>query len=129
MNIAPRPQPTNSEHGAAQALPEPHPDGMYFGQDAATYHGAINLGSHSVVRLHTGGPYYWWESWMNPLRPEDKDIMVKSFQASKDFYSGDGTLTEVAARNVVRNLKIANPKLEFDGLDLASTYDNSLVKE
>jgi len=61
--------------------------------------------------------------------PEDKDIMVKSFQASKDFYSGDGTLTEVAARNVVRNLKIANPKLEFDGLDLASTYDNSLVKE
>ena len=60
---------------------------------------------------------------------EDKQIMVKSFEASKDFYSGDGTITQAAARNVVRNLKIANPKLDFDSLDLATTYDNSLVKE
>lgn len=60
--------------------------------------------------------------------PEDKEIMIKSFEASKDFYSGDGTLTLDAARNVVRNLKIANPKLDFDSLDLAVTFNNSLVK-
>jgi NitT/TauT family transport system substrate-binding protein len=60
---------------------------------------------------------------------EDKPIMVKSFEASKDFYSGDGTITPAAAKNVVRNLKIANPKLDFDSLDLGVTYNNSLVKE
>jgi NitT/TauT family transport system substrate-binding protein len=60
---------------------------------------------------------------------EDKPIMVKSFESGKDFYSGDGTISSAAAKNVVRNLKIANPKLDFDSLDLAATYDNTLVKE
>lgn len=61
--------------------------------------------------------------------PEDKEIMVKAFEASKDFYSGDGTLTEAAARNVVRNLKIANPKLDFDAIDVKTTFDNTLAKD
>jgi len=60
---------------------------------------------------------------------EDREIMVKAFEASKDFYSGDGTLTEAAARNVVRNLKIANPKLDFDALDVKTTFDNTLAKD
>ncbi len=58
-----------------------------------------------------------------------KLLLIASLEASKDFYSGDGTISAAAAANVVRNLKIANPKLDFDHIAIASTYGNSLIKD
>jgi NitT/TauT family transport system substrate-binding protein len=80
--------------------------------------------SHSAAQIVDALPHQIYYP-----NPEDKALMVKAFEASKDFYSGDGTLSAAAAKNVVRNLKIANPKLDFEKLDLAVTYDNALVKE
>jgi hypothetical protein len=56
---------------------EPMPEGVYFGLPEDVYHADPSLGSHDVIRLFAGAPYYWWESWMNPLRkPRDADALV-----------------------------------------------------
>lgn len=56
---------------------QPMPEGVYFGLADSVYHADPSLGSHDVIRLYAGAPYYWWDSWMNPLRePDDADALV-----------------------------------------------------
>lgn len=47
--------------------------GVYFGLAAEAYHADPALGSTSLKRLLTSGPDFWWNSPMNPARPEDGD--------------------------------------------------------
>lgn len=55
------------------------PDGIYFGMPDAVYHASNALGSSMLKKLEDRGSDFWWESWMNPARPEDKDTPSKLF--------------------------------------------------
>ncbi|MCW5695834.1 MAG: PD-(D/E)XK nuclease-like domain-containing protein [Bauldia sp.] len=46
--------------------------GVYFGLDENTYHRSPWLGSTDIRRLRRSAPDFWWHSWMNPARPEDR---------------------------------------------------------
>jgi hypothetical protein len=56
-----------------------HPDGIYFGMSNAVYHADTALGSTSLKKLVDNAPDYWWESHLNPARPEDDDTPAKIF--------------------------------------------------
>lgn len=50
-----------------------HAPGIYFGLDEDVYHADPALGSTDLKRLLTSPPDYWWNSWMNPAKPEESD--------------------------------------------------------
>lgn len=47
--------------------------GVYFGLDADAYHADPALGSTNLKKLLTSGPDYWWNSALNPARPETNE--------------------------------------------------------
>lgn len=56
-----------------------HPDGIYFGMSDAVYHADTALGSTSIKKLIGNAPDFWWESHLNPARPDDDDTPAKIF--------------------------------------------------
>lgn len=57
----------------------PRPPGVYFGLDEDEYHADPSLGSTSIKKLLETPADYWWESQLNPMRPEkndDTDAMI-----------------------------------------------------
>lgn len=56
-----------------------HPDGIYFGMSDVVYHADKALGSTGIKKLIGNAPDFWWESWMNPARPDDDDTPAKIF--------------------------------------------------
>lgn len=55
------------------------PDGVYFGMTDAVYHADPALGSTGIKKLIDNAPDYWWDSPLNPARPEDEDTPAKVF--------------------------------------------------
>jgi hypothetical protein len=55
------------------------PDGVYFNMAESVYHGDPALGSTGIKKLIDNAPDYWWDSPLNPARPEDDDTPVKVF--------------------------------------------------
>lgn len=49
------------------------PDGIHFNLSETAYHGDPALGSTGLKDLIDNAPDYWWDSWMNPARPEEKE--------------------------------------------------------
>lgn len=52
---------------------QPRAPGIYFGLAEDEYHADPSLGSSSLKTLAKNPSTYWWESWMNPRRPGEKD--------------------------------------------------------
>ncbi len=48
---------------------KPKTPGIYFNLDENEYHRDPAIGSTDIRKLLRSAPDYWWESWMNPLRP------------------------------------------------------------
>jgi hypothetical protein len=55
------------------------PDGIYFGMPDTVYHADPALGSTGIKKLIDNAPDYWWDSPLNPARPEDDDTPAKVF--------------------------------------------------
>jgi hypothetical protein len=55
------------------------PDGVYFGMPEHVYHADPALGSTGIKKLIDNAPDYWWDSPLNPARPEDDDTPAKVF--------------------------------------------------
>lgn len=60
-------------HAVVSAEAELIPDGIHFGLAEDAYHADPALGSTGLKDLIDNAPDYWWSSWMNPARPEDKE--------------------------------------------------------
>lgn len=56
-----------------RAAPIKHEPGIYFGLPADEYHADPALGSSNIKQLRRNPSSYWWDSWMNPARPPDRD--------------------------------------------------------
>ncbi|WP_457299137.1 PD-(D/E)XK nuclease-like domain-containing protein [Phyllobacterium sp. P5_D12] len=56
-----------------------HPDGIYFGMSDTVYHTDTALGSTGLKKLIGNAPDFWWESAMNPARPDNDDTPAKIF--------------------------------------------------
>ena len=54
-------------------------DGIYFGMRDDEYHASPALGSSMLKQLEDRSADFWWDSWMNPARPEDKETPAKLF--------------------------------------------------
>lgn len=57
--------------------PQPRDPGIYFGLDESAYHADPSLGSSNEKDLASNPSEYWWSSWMNPSRPEDKSTKAQ----------------------------------------------------
>jgi hypothetical protein len=55
------------------------PDGVYFNMAESVYHCDPALGSTGIKKLIDNAPDYWWDSPLNPARPEDDDTPAKVF--------------------------------------------------
>ncbi len=55
------------------------PDGIHFGLSDTAYHADPALGSTGLKHLVDNAPDYWWDSWMNPARPEEKETDAIKF--------------------------------------------------
>jgi hypothetical protein len=49
------------------------PLGLHFGLPMADYLSDKGLGSGDIKTLASDAYEYWWNSWMNPMRPDDDD--------------------------------------------------------
>lgn len=56
-----------------------HEPGIYFGLPEEAYHADPSLSSSGFKKLLESPPDYWWESSMNPDRPEEQDTAAKAF--------------------------------------------------
>jgi hypothetical protein len=56
-----------------------HADGVYFGMSDTVYHADNALGSTSLKKLIGNASDWWWESALNPARPDDDDTPAKIF--------------------------------------------------
>lgn len=56
-----------------RAKPKPIPLGLHFGLDEDVYHADSALGSTDLRRLAKNPYNFWYNSWMNPLRPQRDD--------------------------------------------------------
>lgn len=65
--------PTTSSYLALGKRPFEHAPGIFFGMPADEYHADPALGSSNIKQLRRNPSSYWWESWMNPARPPDRD--------------------------------------------------------
>lgn len=54
-----------------------HSPGVYFGLPEQAYHDDPALGSSDTRRVAKTPSDYWWTSWMNPLRPPDKETPAR----------------------------------------------------
>lgn len=54
-------------------------DGIYFGMHEDFYHKTPYLGSSNMKQLYASPPDYWWNSHMNPMRPEDNPTAAKVY--------------------------------------------------
>src|SRR5262245_37204140 len=74
---------TSLEHKAIDRDEDPivepisHEPGIYFGMPAHEYHADPALGSSNVRQLRRNPASYWFESWMNPSRPPERDSISK----------------------------------------------------
>lgn len=60
-------------HAVVTGKTEVIPDGIHFGLSEDAYHADPALGSTGLKDLIDNAPDYWWSSWMNPARPEEKE--------------------------------------------------------
>jgi hypothetical protein len=68
--------PTNAPPGMKPVVvinPGGRKPGIYFNLSEAEYHKDPALGSTDIKRLRMSPPDYWWNSEMNPKKPEDDD--------------------------------------------------------
>lgn len=70
---------TNSHVTAMKEQSKYIPDGVYFNMAESVYHGDPALGSTGIKKLIDNAPDYWWDSPLNPARPEDDDTPAKVF--------------------------------------------------
>lgn len=63
----------------APAWPSPLEPGVYFGLPAALHHADAALGSGDVRRLLIGAPEYWYDSALNPERPQYEPTKPQEF--------------------------------------------------
>lgn len=52
---------------------KPLEPGVYIGLNEDAYHRDPALGSTNLRQILSSTPDYWWTSWMNPMKPDDKD--------------------------------------------------------
>jgi hypothetical protein len=74
--------------------------GIYFGLSNEAYHADPALGSTGIKRLLSSPPDFWWQSAMNPARPEETTTPAKEFGTAlhKCVLEGrDAFLAEFAA--------------------------------
>jgi hypothetical protein len=66
-------------------------DGIYFGMDEALYHSIPRLSASGVKELRISSLKFWFQSWMNPNREEDKDTPARKLGRAyhKLFLEGD----------------------------------------
>jgi hypothetical protein len=117
---------------------QPRAPGIYFGLDEAEYHADPSLGSHDVVRLHSGGPYYWWDSWMNPLRREreESEALLWGSAFHKLILEGHGAFLEAYAPmprvedyfGVLRTIDDIKARLRELGLPLSGRKDDLIAR-
>ena len=69
----------NEHVEAMKAQSKVIPDGIYFSMSDVVYHGDPALGSTGLKKLIDNAPDYWWDSPLNPARPEDDDTPAKIF--------------------------------------------------
>ncbi len=69
----------NSHVAAMKKQSEFIPDGVYFSMAESVYHSDPALGSTGIKKLIDNAPDYWWDSPLNPARPEDDDTPAKVF--------------------------------------------------
>jgi hypothetical protein len=53
--------------------------GIYFGLDETTYHAAPWLGSSNIKALYSSPPDFWFDSWMNPMRPKEQPTFAQVY--------------------------------------------------
>lgn len=126
------------------ADPKPREPGIYFGLDESAYHADPSLGSSNEKDLAKNPSKYWFESWMNPSRPEDKStpaqqrgtaVHVLVLYGETEFdrrymrgavHSSDmtaaekGALTKAANARAAVSGKIALPSDVYDNIAIAS---------
>jgi NitT/TauT family transport system substrate-binding protein len=78
--------------------------------------------SHTTAQIMTQIP-------SNPWAPTEKDrqILQESLADSTDLYKSNGIMSLEGAKNVLRNLEIAEPNAGYSKVNVATTFDNSLV--
>jgi hypothetical protein len=69
----------NDLGAVAPTHPDPFPDGLYFGMEAAAYHADTALGSGDMKRLAANPVAWWYGSKLNPRRPADRDTPAMRF--------------------------------------------------
>jgi len=63
-----------------QLMADEHPvRGIFVGLDEELYHSVPNLGSSNLKTLLQSPSEYWWESYLNPERDEDRDSPALKF--------------------------------------------------
>lgn len=138
-----------ADAGEAPKNPTPRAPGIYFGLDEQEYHLDPSLGSSNEKDLAKNPSKYWFGSWMNPSRPEDKStpaqqrgtaVHVLVLYGEKEFdrrymrgaiHHGDMTPAEKGALTKAANVKAAavgKIALQSDLYDNIATASAMLAK-
>jgi hypothetical protein len=123
---------------------KPRDPGIVFGLDEDEYHADPSLGSSDEHKLANNPSDFWFTSWMNPLRPADKDtaatlrgraVHALLFYGEVEFdkryiragdHHDDMTPPEKAAITRAANAKAAQlgkealPAITYDNIAIAS---------
>lgn len=59
----------------------------------------------------------------------NRDFFIKVLKANLGMYSADGTMPADGPDNVLKTLKVADPKTDWSTVDLKRTFDNSFLKK
>lgn len=91
---------TMSSIGDAEPAIIEHEDGVYFDMPFDEYLADPALGSSSVKKLRKNPSSYWYDSWMNPHRPPDRDTpwRLRGRALHKLVYEGEQTFDAMYAR-------------------------------
>lgn len=119
---------------------KPRDPGIYFNLDEEPYHEDPSLGSTDERKLAKNPADYWWTSYMNPLRPDDKSgtpaqqrgtavhVLVLYGEAAFDkrYMRGADNTSDMTPAEKAANTKAANAKAAAKGLVAlpAQTYDS-----
>lgn len=58
----------------------------------------------------------------------DRELYKKALAAVRDAYSPDGLMPEAGPRTVLSAMRMIEPDLQADGVDLSATYTNAVVE-
>lgn len=53
--------------------------GIHFGMPEEIYHAAPYLGSTNIKQLYASPPDFWFDSWMNPMRPKEQPTFAQVY--------------------------------------------------